>query len=452
MTVWTVAVPAQGDTARAGEASFTPSADEWWFATWKILSQVWPLTQGAGVTVAVLDSGVQASAADLRGAVVSGGDVTGNHTNGEQDFNSVGDGHGTQMAVLIAGQGRGTGIVGIAPEAKILPVAVTAGAVDLSASPGNVAAGIIYAVNHGADVIDISQVYPSVSATGCDPVEQAAVAYALSRGIVIVAAEGASNLIGDHPSEPASCAGVLAVGAIQRNRAVWRDDVEEPYVMLVAPGAGVVSSGRDGELVSENGARSAAALVAGVVALIRSRYPSMPWYQVIQRLIGTALPEGGFTPNESSGFGIVRLSEVVNATAFPVAASTPDPVYVKYAAWLATPQGRAVSRQIAESMSMPPARTSGAAKAQPQSATRILLFATIAGAVLLVVATVAVLLMDAKRRRRVAAPPASFGSGVLPPDSRSRDDLAPRIFFGEDSGEQAFRVPPYSPAPDPPEA
>jgi hypothetical protein len=81
-----------------------------------------------------------------------------------------------------------------------------------------------------------------------------------------------------------------------------------------------------------------------------------------------------------------------------------------------------------------------------------LLFATIAGAVLLVVAAVAVLLMDAKRRRRVAAPPASFGSGVLPPDSRSRDDLAPRIFFGEDSGEQAFRVPPYSPAPDPPEA
>ncbi len=73
----------------------------------------------------------------------------------------------------------------------------------------------------------------------------------------------------------------------------------------------------------------------------------MPWYQVIKRIIGTALPEGGRVPNETWGFGIVRMSEVVNATAFPVPVNTPNPVYARYLAWLATPQGQSVSRQIA---------------------------------------------------------------------------------------------------------
>jgi subtilisin family serine protease len=460
VAVWTTAVPvsaapvsaAPGGSSRAGEVSFTPRAGEWWFTTWKILPKVWPLTQGAGVTVAVLDSGVQASVPDLRGAVVPGGDVTGSHTNGERDFNTIGDGHGTQMAVLIAGQGHGTGMVGIAPEAKILPVTVTGSAADRTASPGSVAAGIIYAANHGARVIDISQVFPSSSASGCDTAEQAAVSYAISRDIVVVAAEGSSNLIGNQPSEPASCAGVLAVGAIQHNRSLWPDDVPEPYLTVVAAGAGLISSGRDGKIVPESGARSASALVAGAAALIRSRYPSMPWNQVIQRLIGTALPEGGRTPNQAFGFGIVRLSEVVNATAFPVPASTPNPVYAKYLAWLGTQQG---TRQGAPTAPRPsPARS---AKTRSHPVSRAVLIATIVGAVLVMAAVIAVLVADAKRRpkrrrRPAAARPSSFGYEVPLPGPR---DPAPgtRIFFGDDPRAEnppmPPRIPPYSPVPQP---
>jgi subtilisin family serine protease len=426
------------ETSSAGGTGLKPRSGEWWFTTWQILTKVWPLTQGAGVTVAVLDSGVQANVPQLSGVVVPGGDVTGSHTDGERDFNSIGDGHGTQMAVLIAGQGHGTGMVGIAPEAKIMPVVVNNSAADVTASPGNVAAGIMYAANHGAKVIDISQVYPSPSASGCDAEEQAAVSYALSRNIVIVSAEGGRNLIGDSPSEPASCFGVLSVGAIQHNRSLWSGDVREPYLTVVAPGAGLISSGRDGNIVTENGTRSAAALVAGTVALIRSRYPSMPWYQVVQRIIGTALPEDGKVPNESFGFGIERLSEVVNAAAFPVPASTPNPVYASYLAWLASPQGRALSR-VAVSQRATPVAPGDHMPAR-------WLIATIAGSVFVLAAAIALLVFDVNRRPRHRRPrPEEFGA---PPPWLPEPSPMPRVLFEDDplpEQPKPYRIPPYTP-------
>jgi subtilisin family serine protease len=451
-----VATPASA--AYQGGTSLKPRAGEWWFTTWKILPKVWPLTQGAGVTVAVLDSGVQASVPDLRGAVVSGGDVTGNHTNGETDFNTVRDGHGTQMSVLIAGQGFGTGMVGVAPKAKILPVAVNASAVALTSDPGRVAAGIMYAANHGARVIDIPSVYPSASAAGCDPAVQAAVAYALARDIVVVAPAGSTNLIGARPSEPGSCFGVLAVGAIGPGRVLWTDNVKEPYLTAVAAGAGLISSGRDGRLVTGvSGARAASALVAGVAALIRSRYPSMPWYQVIQRIIGTALPEGGHVPNDSWGFGIVRMSQVVNATAFPVPASTANPVYAKYLAWLTTPQGRSVSRQISASLAAASRHSGVTRSAAGKHGVRISAIGTVV-ALILLVAAVAVLLTGVNRRPRRGRgirdqfPAPGFRAPHGPGKPSPRTDPMSSVLFGEDPlppETRPYRVPPYSPVPEP---
>ena len=121
------------------------------------------------------------------------------------------------MSVLIAGQGYGTGMVGVAPKAKILPVVINAGATDVTADPGATAAGIIYAANHGAQVIDISQEYPSVSASGCDAAEQAAVAYALARDIVVVAAAGPALQPRARPSRyPPAGGSLLASGQDDR--------------------------------------------------------------------------------------------------------------------------------------------------------------------------------------------------------------------------------------------
>lgn len=437
------------------DARLVPRAGEWWFTSWKILPRVWPLTRGAGVTVAVIDTGVQASVPDLRGAVLPGGDFTGHHTNGQTDFNTDGDGHGTMVAVLIAGQGLGTGMTGVAPEAKILPVTVNAGISDVTSPPGAMAAAIMYAAKHGAQVIDLSQEYPSASASGCDAAEQTAVAYALARDIVVVAAAGDANLTGGGPVEPASCAGVLAVGAVQPDRSVWPHDARQPYVTVVNPGADAISSGRDGKLLPGiGGTRVASALAAGAVALIRSHYPAMPWYQVIQRLVGTALPAGGRVPNDSFGYGIFRLSQAVNATAYPVPTGTPNPVYAKYRAWLATPQGRAVSGRLAapsaSAAPSPPARGSSAAL---PLAVMGLLAAAGAG-------TAAVIARG--RRRPVPGRPAPPGPPGEPPGTLYPDavpgpgEYVPypglsSVGFANDYlvlGERTpYRIPPYSPPP-----
>ena len=455
--------PGERDSAaqvRYGAAAgLMPRAGEWWFTSWKILPRVWPSTEGAGVTVAVLDTGVQASVPDLRGAVLPGGDTTGHHTNGETDFNTNGDGHGTMMSVLIAGQGYGTGMVGVAPKAKILPVVINAGATDVTADPGATAAGIIYAANHGAQVIDISQEYPSVSASGCDAAEQTAVAYALARDIVVVAAAGDTNLAGAGPAEPASCAGVLAAGAVTPNRSLWQHDTRQPYITVVNPGADLITSGRDGRLVTGvSGTRAASALAAGAVALIRSRYPTMPWYRVIQRLTGTALRESGQVPNDSFGYGILRLSQAVNASAYPVPASAPNPVYAKYRAWLATPQGRSFSRQLSASPS-PTASASPAGKGGSAAPALIAVTALIIAAG----AAAAALIARTKRRPVLAKPgrngPRKAPSGSAFPDLESEpeeyfpypdlpydDSLIGYLILGE---RKPYRVPPYSPVPDP---
>ncbi|HEX6522881.1 MAG TPA: S8 family serine peptidase [Streptosporangiaceae bacterium] len=490
-SAWAAPTGRAASTGRADTALF-PRAGQWWFTSWKILPKVWPLSQGAGVTVAVLDSGVQASVPDLRGAVVPGGDVTGHHTNGETDFNTDGDGHGTMMSVLIAGQGNGTdgtGMAGVAPKAKILPVVVNAGTTDVTADPGAIAAGIIYAANHGAKVIDISQEHPAASASGCDAAEQAAVAYALARDIVVIAAAGDTNLIGAAPSEPASCAGVLAVGSVQPNRALWPGDTRQPYITVVNPGADLITSGRDGRLLADvSGTRAASALAAGAVALIRSRYPALRWYQVAQRLTGTAVRAGGAVPNDSFGYGIFRLSHAVNATAFPVAADAPDPVYAKFREWQATPQGRSVSRQLTKPQAQPPTaprtapRATGAAKggsATPVLVAIIALLAALGAGVLAyraratrtattrtATAGAATAGGAAARGRHVSRGPGwnhlrRDESEATFPDLLAREDTSvllaePDEFpYDDRAGEYLplgdttpYRIPPYSPPPD----
>jgi hypothetical protein len=458
-----------------------PRAGEWWLTTWKMQPVVWPLTEGAGVTVAVVDTGVQADVPDLSGVVLPGGDATGQHANGqhangETDLDTDGDGHGTMMAVLIAGQGRGTGMIGMAPQAKILPVVVTTGSSAATSDPGAIAAGITYAANHGARVIDVSQELVSGAAPGCDPAVQAAVAYALARDAVVVAAAGDTSLIGTRPAEPASCVGVVAVGAVEPNRVLWPGNTHQPYLTVVNPGADLITSGRGGRLVTGvSGTRAASALAAGAIALIRSRYPDMPWYQVVQRVTATALTEGGHVPpvkravpNDSYGYGIFRLSHAIDATAYPVPASAPNPVYAKYRAWLASPQGQAISRQLEGSGSRPAGAASATAGGGSAGPVLIAIAVPLAAAGLGVAAFAARTRLGKNPGKRVPGKrgPGKRGlggprrrqsgavfpdrgrnqGGYLPyPDLQDGDPPAEYPPLGEDA---PYRIPPYSPAPD----
>jgi membrane-anchored mycosin MYCP len=327
--------PALAGAVLAGPGRLAPGPGEWWFAAWQVQRKVWPLSQGAGITVAEVESGVQANIPDLRGVVLPGVDLTGVNRNGDTDIQVGEDGHGTAMAVMIAGQGRGTGTVGIAPRARILPVTVGGSG---PRSVATAAAGIRYAAAHGAQVIDLPFGIGVTSPARCDPVLQAAVAYALGRDVVLIASSGNTSLL-TGPGEPASCAGVLAVGGTRPDGTLWPDSAREPYVAVAAPADHMVYVGRDGRFTTNGAGTSfAAALTAGAAALIRSRYPHMPWYEVDRRLTGTATPARHQVPDD--GYGIVNLPRAVNASAWPVRASAPDPVLARYRTWLATPAGR----------------------------------------------------------------------------------------------------------------
>jgi membrane-anchored mycosin MYCP len=320
-----------------------PNGYEWWFGKWQVQQQVWSLAEGAGVTVGVLDSGVQADVPDLRGVVLPGGDMTGAGDNGQTDFAS-GPGHGTGVAALIAGQGYGPGLVGLAPKSRILPVTVAVGTASPLNTPELVAQGIRFAVEHGARVINMSLGYDATSAEACDGDLQNAVAYALEHDVVLIAGAGDTNVEAG-PQEPAACAGVLGVGGVDPNGSLWQYSTRESYVAIAAPAGQVVWTGKDAKLYVGSGTSAASALVSAAAALIRSRYPSMPWYEVDQRLIATAIPEGSPFPNDGYGYGILDLPRAVNASAYPVSASASNTVYAKYQAWLSSPSGRAYAAQ-----------------------------------------------------------------------------------------------------------
>ncbi|HEY2673405.1 MAG TPA: S8 family serine peptidase [Rugosimonospora sp.] len=441
-----LALPATA--AHAAPGGYTPSSREWWMSNWSVPQKVWPVTEGAGVTVAVLDGGVQASIPDLRGVVESGADMLGDPGNGEQDYVPDG-GHGTAVATLIAGQGIGVGPVGIAPRAKILPVHVIVPSTDMTP----VANGIRYAVDHGAQIINMSLGATVPTATTCDPAEQQAVAYALAHNVVVVAASGDVNKSGTSPEEPGTCAGVLTVGGVEPNGSLWQYSTQGPQVSVAAPSDHMFTVNSNGRqyTVGSSGTSLSAPLVSGAAALIRSEYPSMPWYTVVQRLIDTAIPQGS-VPNNQFGYGILDVSRAVNASAYPVTASAPNPVYARYQAWLKTPAGQQFAAQ--NGISTGPSTGTGAqagpsAMAKPSSGgSGTLTFVLIAVLVVVVLVVViggglAFFLISRNRTRRGPRHPGGPGGGYGPPSGYGPP---PGQYPQQGQYPPPGQYPPYQPA------
>ena len=307
-----------------------PSSDQWWFSAWGVQRQVWPLSKGAGVTVAVLDSGVNAKLPELSGVVVRGGDVIDGSTDGRTDLDDEGDGHGTAMAALIAGQGRGAGhLVGIAPESKILPIRAYSQRGDINFDQ-TLAKGIRFAADdHRVKVVSMSVGEDARSSPGhCSPELRDAVAYAVQHDVVLVASAGDEGRGTNAPEQPASCPGVLAVGGIDGMLRPWPDTQRQPYVAVAGPGYGVGFVAKTGKYFSNGwGTSQAAALAAGTAALVRSRNPRMPAQQVVQRIIATAKDVGASGRDDLSGYGVIRINRAIDPTHYPVPQNAPNPVF-----------------------------------------------------------------------------------------------------------------------------
>ena len=282
------------------------------------VAPAWQVTEGVGVTVAVIDSGVYSDISDLSGGtVVSGPDFTGLKTSPQ---NSNWGEHGTWMASIIAGHGHDgglDGITGIAPQAKILSIRVIPDKGDPGYQHYNdepeqsiqqeLADGITAAVKRGAKVISMSIGYSAPSG-----VVRAAIQYAYSHGTVLVASSGNSGVSdtrrgsGMAPvSFPAEYPGVLGVGAVDSSGAPASFSSGNLSVKVAAPGKGVPAQGRNGQYYTVDGTSPACALVAGVAALIESKYPGISPSKVAEALTTTAQQSSSGGYDVETGFGIV---------------------------------------------------------------------------------------------------------------------------------------------------
>ncbi|MFC4020857.1 type VII secretion-associated serine protease mycosin [Micromonospora sp. GCM10011542] len=289
-------------------------------------SSAWPLSRGAGVTVAVIDSGVSATHPVLKGQVVEGRDYNGLPARqGRCDL----AGHGTIVAGIIAGrEGTGVPFSGIAPAARILPVRVlpdTRRTTD-EALPGEIARAIRWAVDNGADVINLSLV------TLPRPELAEAVEYALAKQVVVVAAAGnRQESQQDQPAYPAAYPGVIAVAGVDEQGGHVGSSVSGSYVDIAAPGLNIVgpAPGGSGYLAEPQGGTSfAAAYVSGVAALVRAAHPDLSPQQVADRLNRTAdnPPDGH---NAEVGHGVVNpyraVASLLGTRTDPPAGALPAP-------------------------------------------------------------------------------------------------------------------------------
>jgi hypothetical protein len=317
--------------AGAANAAPRPRDEEWWFSSWGVEKMAWPQSTGKGITVAVVDSGANANLPELRGVVVPGTDASGHHPgDGRQDTDNEKGGHGTAMAALIAGQGGSARMVGVAPDAKVMPI------VSDGYSSSDTKA-IHYAVDHGAQVINISQGSPDLPGETCPSDLQKAVAYAAQKNVVVVAAAGNEGQKMNMPQFPGSCAGVLAVGAIDNKLKIWPDTQRQSYVAVAAPGWGVGSVGKSGRFMNNvNGTSQASALTSAAVALVRAKYPDLGAREVVQRIIATAVDCGPPGVDDQTGAGAVLPPPALTKT---VEKSAPNPPFERLDKWL-TSQGK----------------------------------------------------------------------------------------------------------------
>ena len=218
-----VSIDAYNDTYRSQQWALTALKAE----------TVHQSTRGSGVTVAVVDTGVRSSHSDLSGNVLSGTDYVSPGTSANDE-----NGHGTHVAGIIAARyNNSRGIAGMSPRAKILPVRVLDR--NGSGTSANVAKGIIYAADRGAKVINLS-----LGSNQSSTAMQSAVAYAISRNVLVVAAAGNSGcgLLGSPTEYPASYPGVVGVSAVSKS--IQRASFSScgSWVDVAAPGQSIIST------------------------------------------------------------------------------------------------------------------------------------------------------------------------------------------------------------------
>ncbi|MFF5711168.1 type VII secretion-associated serine protease mycosin [Streptomyces sp. 62] len=300
-----------------------------------LLDELWQDTKGKGVRVAVIDTGVDDVNPQLREAVdaKAGKDYLkpdpknpsfGDEKRGKTDGTVDEVGHGTKVAGIIAAHPRkGTGFVGLAPEAKIIPIRQNDE--KNSGKSDTMAQAITYAVDKaGADVINISQ--DTTQPLSPDSPMAKAVAHAIEKNVVVVASAGNDGMDGAlKKTYPAAFPGVLAVASSDRNNERAAFSQSGPMVGVAAPGVDVVSTVPGGGQCVDNGTSFSAPYVAGVAALLRAKYPKWSVAQIVTRIEQTAVRSVNGRDNHV-GWGVIDpVRALADQPGTPASTPVPDP-------------------------------------------------------------------------------------------------------------------------------
>jgi type VII secretion-associated serine protease mycosin len=363
----------------------TPSATVPWPQQRYDYTALHQITDGSGVKVAVIDSGVDTKNPLLTGQVTSGRDLISKGNDGRYDC----AGHGTRVASIIAARSvPGIGLRGLAPGVTILPYRVcerteeaTGGVANEGAcAVSDIATAIEDAVHDGAKVINLS-----LSMSADDDQLHSAIEDALRADIVVVAAVGNRHAEGDPPSYPAQYDGVIGVGAIGPDGQRLDASQVGSYVDIVAPGGQVTGAQPTKGTMTLAGTSFAAPFVAATAALIRAHRPWLTRDQVAWQIFATADPAAGGRHSPQYGWGVLNPMRAVTEVVAPPAKPAPT---------------------VSASASPTAAAVAGPAAAPPGFG-----YAAAAGAAVLAVfiAGVAYTVPLGRRRRwrpgRVAAPP-----------------------------------------------
>ncbi|WP_083508631.1 S8 family peptidase [Arthrobacter alpinus] len=300
------------------------------------VKKAWDVSQGEGVKVAIIDSGIDTSHKDLKGAVVGGVDMSGaGNATGSKGIGAEPE-HGTLVATMLAGRGHtdstaspssksatadptptvgagNDGVIGVAPKAELLSISVWLGSDNPSGKniDDQIPAAVKWAVDHGAKVINMSL---GSTSTAWPQSWDDAFAYAEAKDVVIVAAAGNRKSGSEQVGAPATIPGILAVGGLDKDGTASVDSSSQGISIGVSAPAEDLAGGLPGGGYARwSGTSGAAPIVSGVAALLRSKYPEMTAAQVINRIITTAKPKGEGVPNAIYGYGILDAEAALSA-------------------------------------------------------------------------------------------------------------------------------------------
>ncbi|WP_425828866.1 S8 family serine peptidase [Streptomyces fractus] len=415
----------------ASAASADATRDKQWQNKAFDIDAVHKVATGKGVTVAVLDDGVDSTHPDLTGSILPGKRCSDGKPANEEKL----DDHGSGMASLIVGHGHGPGnsegVLGIAPDAKILPVDIYADEGGAIGSHNKTACewdeAIRYAVDQGADVISIS-----IEQQYADEIDKKAIAYALDHNVVVVQSSGNDGV--EEKRGLGSLPGVTQVGGSVQNGTPWEDENYSKKLMFTAPAKDIIVATSDGgyetddgqfikgDYVTGDGTSMSTAITSGTFALLKQKFPDYTPGQLVNRIIKSTYIAKGVDksklPDAYHGYGDLSPLKALTANIPKGSANGP---------WDLSALPKASGDKAGGGSS--PATDSTSNSSKDDGSSNTLLYVGIGIAALVIIAVVVVIVVVSRNKNNrggPGGPGGPVGPGTMPPPAYQQGGYPPQ--------------------------